>query len=164
MPFTPFHFGPSATVGIPLYKKIDVFVFVLANVVIDVEPFIVMTNNLQYPLHGYAHTYIGAIILGALWGITAWVFRSPIKIIAQDIFKFPFKAAKGKMILSGILGACFHVLLDSPLYSDIKPFYPLTANPMFGLIDHSSMYMASAILFVPAIVLYVYRISKNKSL
>jgi len=164
MPLTPFHFGPSATVAIPLYNKIDVFVFVLANVVIDIEPLIVMTNKLHYPLHGYAHTLIGAIILGSVWGIIAWIFRAPIKTIVQDVFRFPFKPSKGKMILSGILGACFHVLLDSPLYSDIKPFYPSTYNPMFGLIGHSLMYILCAIFFVPAIVLYVYQTSKKKPL
>ena len=163
MPFTPFHFGPSATLAIPLYKKIDVFVFVLANVIIDLEPLLVMTNKLNYPLHGYAHTFIGAAALGTALGFTAWTFRNPIKTIMQDIFKFPYEPSKSKMILSGILGTSFHVLLDSPLYTDIKPFYPVTTNPMYGLISHSTMYILCAFFFVPAFGLYGYRVTKNKS-
>jgi membrane-bound metal-dependent hydrolase YbcI (DUF457 family) len=163
MPFTPFHFGPSATVGIPLSKNIDVFVFILANVVIDIEPLLVMIYKLNYPLHGYAHTFIGAIILGAIWGLTAWIFRVPIKWIVQDVLKFPFTPSKSKMILSGILGSCFHVLLDSPIYSDIKPFYPLHANPMYGLIDDFAMYTLCTIFLIPAVILYMYQIRKNKS-
>ncbi|MBI4680998.1 MAG: hypothetical protein HY753_07295 [Nitrospirae bacterium] len=164
MPFTPFHFGPSATIAIPLYTKIDVFVFLLANVVIDLESLLVMTNKLHYPLHGYAHTFIGAIVLVSVWGIMAWVFRYKIKMIVQDVFRFPFEPSRGKMVLSGILGACFHVVLDSPLYSDIKPFYPLTTDPIFGIIDNKSMYNLCTIFIVPAIGLYVYRLKRNKSL
>ena len=37
MPFTPFHFGPHGCVGLPISKKINVLVFVLANVVVDIE-------------------------------------------------------------------------------------------------------------------------------
>ncbi len=121
MPFTPFHFGISATVGIPLYRKIDVFVFVLASVVIDIEPLIVMKGDSDYHLHGYAHTYIGAALLGAVWGVTAWVFRSPIRTIVQDVFRFPFEASKTKLIVSGILGACFQAPqgMTAPLNSTL---------------------------------------------
>jgi membrane-bound metal-dependent hydrolase YbcI (DUF457 family) len=34
-------------------------------------------------------------------------------------------------LLSGVLGAGLHVLLDSPLYADIQPFYPLTTNQLY---------------------------------
>ncbi len=163
MPFTPFHFGPSATIAIPLHKQIDVFVFVMANVIIDIEPLLVMTSSLHYPLHGYAHTFTGAIALGAIWGITAWIFHAPIKTIIQDIFKFPFQPSRSKMIISGVLGTCFHVLLDSPLYPDIKPFYPITANPLYDLLGHSTMYTLCTLFIVPAIVLYVHQIKTKPS-
>jgi len=68
MPFTPFHFGAHACVAFPFNKKIDIPVFILANVAIDIEPLLVITLNLHYPLHGYAHTFIGAIFIGTLWG------------------------------------------------------------------------------------------------
>ena len=59
MPFTPFHFGPSATIAFPLRGKIDIPVFILANVAIGIEPLTVMILNLSYPLHGYAHSFLG---------------------------------------------------------------------------------------------------------
>ena len=37
MPFTPYHFGPSGFFGLALKKWIDLPVFLLANVIIDVE-------------------------------------------------------------------------------------------------------------------------------
>jgi hypothetical protein len=33
---------------------------------------------------------------------------------------------------AGALGTVIHVLLDSPLYDDILPFYPLTVNPFYN--------------------------------
>ena len=42
MPFTPFHFGAHACIAIPLRKIIDIPVFILSNIIIDIEPLIVM--------------------------------------------------------------------------------------------------------------------------
>jgi hypothetical protein len=33
-------------------------------------------------------------------------------------------------MIAGIFGTMLHVLLDSPLYTDIRPFFPLTINPL----------------------------------
>ncbi|MCD6537820.1 hypothetical protein J7L18_04335 [Candidatus Bathyarchaeota archaeon] len=33
---------------------------------------------------------------------------------------------------AGVSGTILHVLLDAPLYSDIRPFYPITANPLYN--------------------------------
>ena len=162
MPFTPFHFGPSATVAIPLYRRLDVFTFIFANIIIDIEPLIVLTYNLNCRVHGYTHTFIGAALLGAATGMVCWIFRAQVKKIVVDILKFPFEASKSRMIISGILGAVFHVLLDSPLYTDIKPFYPISVNPMYGIIGYSSMYILCSLLFIPAIILYAYRITRKQ--
>ena len=44
MPFTPYHFGPSGFVGLVFGKWIDLPVFVLANVIVDVEVLVVQNN------------------------------------------------------------------------------------------------------------------------
>ncbi len=44
MPFTPYHFGPSGFVGLVFGKWIDLPVFVLANVIVDVEVLAVQNN------------------------------------------------------------------------------------------------------------------------
>ena len=33
--------------------------------------------------------------------------------------------------MAGVVGTILHVLLDSPLYHDIKPLYPLLTNPFY---------------------------------
>ncbi len=71
MPFTPFHFGAHACAALPAGKKINILVFILANVIIDIEPLLIMIFNFAYPLHGYAHTFLGTSIIGFLWAALA---------------------------------------------------------------------------------------------
>ncbi len=35
-------------------------------------------------------------------------------------------------VAAGVLGTGMHVLLDTPLYGDIAPFYPNTTNPFYN--------------------------------
>lgn len=35
-------------------------------------------------------------------------------------------------LVAGFSGTLFHVLLDSPLYGDILPFYPSSSNPLYN--------------------------------
>jgi len=48
MPFTPFHLGPALTIGLPLRRFIHAPTFIVANVIVDVEPFLVMVLGLNY--------------------------------------------------------------------------------------------------------------------
>jgi membrane-bound metal-dependent hydrolase YbcI (DUF457 family) len=157
MPFTPFHFGPSAVVGIPLSRYLDPFTFVLASVAVDLEPLSVMLLHLHYPLHGYAHTFLGAALVGTVWGVSVWLCRDSLQQVLPNGFKIPFTPSKRKMTLSGVLGTWFHVLLDAPLYADIKPFYPLYGNPLHGLVGHGTMYLLCALCFIPGIALYLWQ-------
>ena len=61
MPFTPFHIGPHATVGLALQNYIDVPVFITANVAVDLEPLFVILFKPDYPLHGYFHSLLFSI-------------------------------------------------------------------------------------------------------
>ncbi len=160
MPFTPFHFGAHAVVALPLQKKLDVPVFILANVIIDIEPLLVIVFNLNYPLHGYAHTFIGSFITGALWGSMAYALRKPLgKII--NFLRLPYSPSLKMSILSGAAGCCLHVLFDSPIMTDIKPFFPLSVNPFYGHISKPIMYLLCTLLFIPAFMLYIRTVKNN---
>ena len=39
--------------------------FILANVVLDIEPLLVLIMGLNYPLHGYLHTFIAAVVVAS---------------------------------------------------------------------------------------------------
>jgi len=160
MPFTPFHFGPSACIALPFNKKIDLPVFILVNVAIDLETLITMVFNLSYPFHGYAHTFLGATAIGIIWGLTAFSFRQFIGRLMK-IVRLSYATTLRKCIYSAILGGWLHVLLDAPLYTDIRPFYPLNHNPLYGIVSVSWMYLICTAAFVPATGFYYYSLRRK---
>jgi membrane-bound metal-dependent hydrolase YbcI (DUF457 family) len=123
MPFTPYHFGPSGFIGLTLRKWIDIPVFVLANVVVDIEVLVIMLFNLGEPSHRYFHTLLIGAIVGGLWGVAAYRLQPLFKKIMQ-LFRIPYKADLRKMVVSGILGVWLHVLIDATYHSDVKIFWP----------------------------------------
>ncbi len=155
MPFTPYHFGPHGCVGLALKRYLDLPVFVLANVAVDLEPLTVMVFGLDYPHHGYCHTFLFGPFVGIGWALIAYPFREVIKAI-MNAFRLTYSTTRIKMIISGVLGVWLHVLFDAPLYRDIRPFYPWNSNPLHGLISNPAMYRFCAICFLPAIVLYFF--------
>jgi len=161
MPFTPFHFGPHATIAFSLKSKVDLPVFLLANVVIDLEPLLVMIFNLPYPLHGYAHSFLFSALIGGFWGLIAFTQKKRTKIVMQ-YFKLPYETSRLKATFSGAFGAMLHTLFDAPLYFDIRPFYPLSENPLYGLFSTSMVYKFCTFMFVPAVILYYYRVKQSK--
>jgi len=65
MPFTPYYLGPCLVIWLPLKKVMHMPTFVLATVVLDVEPLSVLLLGLNYPLHGFIHTFFTAFLVGA---------------------------------------------------------------------------------------------------
>ncbi len=161
MPFTPFHFGPSTCVALFFHKKLDIPVFLLANIIIDLEPLLVLNLNLAYPLHGLAHSFLGATLLGAVWGCIAFAGKD-ILIYIMKTLKLNYHTTIKKVLLAGVLGSWFHIILDAPLYADIKPFYPYKLNPFYGLLSDTTMYLLCSFLFLPALLCYFYVVRNSK--
>ncbi len=145
MPFTPFHLGPALAIGLPLRRFIHVPTFIVANVIVDVEPFLVMVLGLNYPLHGYLHTFIGAFAVGlvlayVMYLIDRFVCRLWSKLLLISKGSYSLK----EYVIAGVSGTLMHVLLDSPLYTDIRPLYPLTLNPLY---DPTSLAQVSIFIY-----------------
>jgi len=152
MPFTPFHFGPSFCIALYFDRHIDLPVFLLANVVIDFEPLILMQLK-EYPIHSYCHTLLFSTFLGLCFGIIGYwgkgIFQRFMAYLQLD-----YQTNLSKMIKSAIWGMWFHVLLDILLHHDIRPFYPLELN-VAGAVSGRTVYWACAVAFIPAIILYM---------
>jgi len=133
VPFTPFHFGPALGLGLPLRRYLHVPTFLVASVIVDVEPLLVLVLGLSYPLHGYLHTFLFASLTGlalghvmfSLDGFLNPVYRA-LRLVAEEV------QGRKAFMVTGVLGAAFHVLLDSPLYRDIRPLFPFTQNPFYN--------------------------------
>ena len=155
MPFTPFHFGPHACIALPFNRYIDIPIFIGTNIIIDIEPLLVLQFNLDYPLHGYYHTFLIGGLVGLLFASAAFPFRHYIKK-GMNLLRLPYGSTFKKMAISGVLGAWLHVLFDAPLYSDIRPFYPLQENPLFGIVSHSAVYSFCGICLLLALLMYFF--------
>ncbi len=162
MPFTPYHFGPSALVSLPLRKYIDVPVFVLANVVIDLEPLVVIVFGLKYRGHEHFHNFLFGGLVGVLWGLIAYFGRGILSRIMR-MLKLPYTTNFKKMLMSAVFGVWFHVIIDSIASRDMKPLYPSDFNPMIGIMSRSILHLVCILSFIPAIVMvYVIRALSHK--
>jgi membrane-bound metal-dependent hydrolase YbcI (DUF457 family) len=157
VPFTPFHFGPSGCVALPLHRYLDLPVVLLANVAVDVEPLFVLIFQPNYPLHGLAHSFLGAAVVGGVFGALASCLQKPLSYLMTEVFRLSYQPSRGKYILSGVCGAWLHVLLDMLLYHDMQPFFPLSSyNPLLGLMGYDQVYFFSGMAVVPAVGLYLF--------
>ena len=132
MPFTPFHFGPHTCVALPFHRKLDFPIFLLSNVAVDIEPLLVMVFNLNYPLHGYCHTFLVGALVGVFLALLAFPFRDVIGIIMK-FFRLPYKTTAYRMIISGVLARVYQkISVFSSNYSVVKHSHaglPLTSSP-----------------------------------
>jgi membrane-bound metal-dependent hydrolase YbcI (DUF457 family) len=155
LPFTPYHFGPALCLGIPLRKYIHLPTLILANVVLDIEPMLVLFFGLDYPLHGYLHTLVAALGVGIGLGFVMFLLEKPLNPVYTRLLLEPkVELNKSQFIVAGILGTMLHVLFDAPLYWEIKPFYPLTLNPLYGLLTLSEVYFLCFWMVVLGIIFY----------
>ena len=156
MPFTPYHFGPALGFGLPLRKHIHLPTFIVANVIVDVEPLLVLVLGLNYPLHGYLHTYISAIFLGIIGGYVMFLLERFFQPLYKTLLLESDRNQKQmSFILAGVSGIMLHVTLDSPLYSDITPFYPLTTNPLYNPVLTSEIYSFCVWMGLIGIIFYI---------
>ena len=154
MPFTPYHFGPSGFFGLLFKKYIDLPVFLLANVVVDVEVLVVHLLGLGWPMHRYIHTLLIGALAGAIWGAAAYPLRNIFGKIMLAI-RLPYRTNLPKMVVSGIIGIWLHVLIDAPGNWDIHLFWPSRITPLYHSADETQTKIICLLFFAAAIVLYV---------
>jgi len=161
MPITPYHFGPSAFFGLTFRKWLDVPVFVLANVVVDIE---VLFNH-HWPVHRYFHTLLIGAVVGAIWGIAAYPLRHFFEKIMQ-MLRIPYQTSLWKMAVSGVLGVWLHVVIDAIYHWDVQIFWPSKAKPLYELISRGWVKAICVAFFFAALILYtivVVSYAKRKS-
>ena len=158
MPFTPFHLGPGLALGLALRKWLHPPTFIIANVVLDVEPFLVIVLGLEGPLHGISHTFIFAAVAGAVCGGVMKMLEGRLGGLfrALRIEGAGQGASTGikAFIVSGIAGCTLHVLFDAPLYADIRPLFPLEVNPLYSVVSGTMVYIMCIVLGLAGLAIY----------
>jgi hypothetical protein len=134
MPFTPFHMGAGIAIKAILQSSFSLMIFGWTQIVMDIQPLIVLITG-QGQLHGFSHTYLGAILL-AIFSALSGKYLSQFGLQILGLTKGqPIKILWRVCFLSAFLGSFSHVFLDSIMHTDVEPFYPIKlANPFHGII------------------------------
>jgi membrane-bound metal-dependent hydrolase YbcI (DUF457 family) len=161
MPFTPYHFGPAGFIAILFKKWVDVPVFLLANVAIDIE--VGINIMLKRPwIHAYTHTLIGGILVGVILALVSYPLRGFYKKI-MGIFRLSYQTNFRKLLIWSVLGVWFHILIDSFDHWDVRPFWPfINKNPFFGYISDYNIRMICLVFWVLLLILLAINYIRNK--
>jgi len=131
VPLTPFHLGPALFLGLVFFSFLDFPTFLLANVIVDVEPLLVFLLDLDYPLHGFFHSFLGGTLVALLLAFIMMKIRGSFSDLLR-FFKLEQKYSLKSILAASLSGVYIHILLDSRMHLDIKPFYPLDLNPLLS--------------------------------
>ena len=131
MPITPFHLGPALVMKAVVPRYFSFLTFGVTQVVIDSEVVFYMQTG-GWPIHRLFHTYLGATLVAVLTVLLA----RPLLERAIRLWN-RFVAPKGEGVLrvepripliaagsGALIGGYSHVLLDSIMHSDVRPFAP----------------------------------------
>lgn len=144
MPFTPFHLGIALLIGVIFYKYLDMISLLVGSIILDIWPFLVLFFGLPYHLHGFSHSLLIALVVSLILAFIR---------IKLDFIKF--KRSFTSIFFSFVIGTFSHIILDTPLYSDIMPFWPASWNPFLGLITYSDAVLFSIACFIAALIIFL---------
>lgn len=153
MPFTPYHLGPSACIGLAFRKWIDIPVFVLANVIIDIEVLVVNYLRIGWPYHRYLHTFLIGAAIGTIWALLAYPLRNFFKKIMQWLC-IPYQTSLSKMLISGVLGIWLHAIIDAIYHYDVPIFWPSRIRPFWKLLSQPQVELVCLGFWAAALILY----------
>lgn len=159
IPFTPFHFGPGLLVKACIPRSFWFSSFVAANVLIDVEVLVYIVRN-DPPIHRHLHTYVGGAGIGILAGVLMFATMKLLRRcrINSDHFASGLTTTKsamlGQSLIAGLVGGVSHILLDSLMHRDMRPWWPLSdENGLAGMVSVGSLHGGCALAGLFGLVL-----------
>ncbi len=140
MPFTPVHMGPGILIKAVLQSSFSLMVFGWTQVVMDLQPLIVLISG-EGHLHGFTHTYIGAIIIAIICALSGkYLSEFGLRLLGMEKNK-PVIIFWWVAFLSAFVGSISHVFLDSIMHTDVQPFYPFElSNHFHGFISVTNLH------------------------
>ena len=132
MPFTPYHFGINALPGLGSRGRLDILVLTATNVLVDTEVLADGILSPGGPVHQlwHFHTLLIGGLAGATLGAVIYSIK-PFRLLCRKfntLLGFSWSPTLFSMILSGIIGAWLHVLVDGLYHYDVQVFWPIQAN------------------------------------
>ena len=154
MPNTILHFGVNSDIGFAWRKYFDLPALVLINVFINFEAYVPIILRSSYPQHGYVHTYLIGTPVAVLAAVILYASRGGIGKLMESP-RLPYETNFRKILISCLVGAWLHIFMDAFIYADARPFFPVQANPFYGLVSEVTMNVICVIFFIPAIIFYL---------
>jgi hypothetical protein len=147
--------GPGLLAKAMLRGSFSLMVFGWTQVLMDLQPLIVMVTG-SGELHGFTHTYLGAVLIGAAAAATGKpLFGWSLSVVAP-VRRPPVRITWWVALLSGLFGSASHVALDSIMHSDVRPFAPASSsNALLGLLSPSALHDVLVYSGVIGMVLYL---------
>ncbi len=132
MPFTTYHLASGLLVGFLLRKYVYWPSLLVATVVVDVEPVLVLFGVVRgYSLHGYLHTYLASLAFGTAVGYLIYAAKAYVHPFFRSLYLAEGEPTATSSSLGGVIGWALHVTMDSPIYSDMRPILPAQHNPLY---------------------------------
>jgi len=159
MPITPFHFGPGAAIHALAPQRVSFIAFCAANVLIDLEPAYYMSTG-QFPLHRFFHTYIGATLAAFF---TVGLFFAARRIPLPNLFGWR-NLSTSSVAVGAALGSYTHVVFDSIMHPDIRPFAPFSnSNPLLTAIPLDTLHLSCVVAGAIGIAILLVRKLRDAS-
>ncbi|WP_394697998.1 metal-dependent hydrolase [uncultured Methanolobus sp.] len=140
-------------------KKVNLFSILLGSIIVDVRATYCLFAGCR-PLHGPFHTFLSATVIAFL---LSWLLFSQRQWLQKVTDKLRIEQTYSSLsiIIGLLIGTWSHVLLDSFLYTDIRPLWPLIANPLIKLTESGTLYLLCLLSFLPATGIYCCRYWKR---
>lgn len=163
MPITPLHIGLAIPLKAAARRWFSLSAFAIIQVAMDVEP-IIRTLRGDLRLHGFTHTYFGALLIGLVMfpislflcphilKIWNWIMnRYHIRILIENEPIRTVPVAIGAMI-----GSFSHVAIDSIMHADMKPLAPFSdRNILAKVVSIDALDLSCVFLGVIGIILWI---------
>ena len=105
------------------------------QVVMDLQPLIVLLTG-EGHLHGFTHTYLGATLIAVFSALSGKYLSEAALQIAELRSPSNVEIRWFVALISAFIGSFSHVLLDSLMHGDLRPFYPISQhNPFLGVVS-----------------------------
>ena len=163
MPVTPYHLGPVLLLGILVFPALYLPGLLIGSVIVDIEPFLYLSHGIGTHPHAITHTYLGGAVVGIILGLVLYSIRKLIRRIMNPI-RLGQDSSLRNIIASSVLGVYSHIFLDSFMYADIEPFFPLMAKPLYEMVGWGEIYIFCSVTFILGFFAYLYKLSKKRGL
>lgn len=142
MPVTPFHLGPGLAFKSVAPRQVGFTIFAFSQILIDLEALFYFAQNDGH-MHRHLHTFLGAAIVAGVsvvigrpicqWLLKKWNNHLSSKQ-KQWLFVEPVISLKSASV-GAALGAFSHIVLDSIMHGDMRPFLPFSGkNGLYNIL------------------------------